>query len=124
MDKREEALDIIEQLGFPRAQKNERSALTLLALLDLKESDSWADAKQPLLRTVDIMNFMSMYYDKHYKPNSRETIRRQILHQFEQGRIVNRNVDDPSRPTNSGNTVYSVSDELLSLVKLYGNPSW
>ena len=31
-----EALEILESLGFPRQQLNERSALTLLSLLNLK----------------------------------------------------------------------------------------
>lgn len=124
MGKKEEALDIIVQLGLPKQQQNERSVLTLLALLNLKETDSWSDSDQPLLRTVDIMKFMADNYGKVYKPNSRETIRRQTIHQFEQAAIVGRNVDDPSRPTNSGATVYSVTDEFLSLVKLYGKPSW
>ncbi len=32
MSKQEEALDILRAFGVPRAQQNERSALTLLAL--------------------------------------------------------------------------------------------
>lgn len=43
---------------------------------------------------------------KEYAANSRETIRRQTIHQFEQARLVNRNPDDPSRSTNSGETRY------------------
>lgn len=35
-----EATILLEQLGFPRQQINERSALTLLSLLDLKPDDS------------------------------------------------------------------------------------
>lgn len=34
----EEAVDALAQLGFPKAQLNERSSLTLLALLDLLRS--------------------------------------------------------------------------------------
>ncbi|MHC5720660.1 MAG: adenine methyltransferase, partial [Nostoc sp.] len=36
----DEALEILKQLGFPREQLNKQSALTLLALLDLKPTDS------------------------------------------------------------------------------------
>ena len=46
---------------------------------------------------------------KDYAANSRETIRRQTVHQFEQARLVDRNPDDPTRPTNSGDTVYQLS---------------
>jgi adenine-specific DNA-methyltransferase len=36
----DEALDVLRALGFPRAQLNERSALTLLALLNLLDTVS------------------------------------------------------------------------------------
>ena len=36
-----EALVILEVLGFPRQQQNERSALSLLSLLNLKPGDVW-----------------------------------------------------------------------------------
>ena len=41
MSKREDALDIIRQLGLPRQQQNERSSLTLLALAGLREKNAW-----------------------------------------------------------------------------------
>jgi len=85
VSKIDEAVDILRSLGLPARQQNERSALTLLALANLSPYDSWRKAKRPLLRTVDIMSFMRNVYDKDYKPNTRETIRRQTLHQFEQG---------------------------------------
>lgn len=51
----EEAAEILTSLGLPRAQRNERSALTLLALAGLSKADSWKDVQQPLLRIWDIM---------------------------------------------------------------------
>jgi len=39
-----EAQQILRDLGLPRAQQNDRSALTLLALLDMKPADSWPAA--------------------------------------------------------------------------------
>jgi hypothetical protein len=65
------------------------------------------------------MEFMRERYGKAYAPNSRETIRRQTLHQFEQGRIVDRNPDDPSRPTNSGNTVYRLTKDAAAVLRAY-----
>lgn len=70
------------------------------------------------------MGFMRERYGKDYAANSRETIRRQTIHQFEQARIVNRNPDDPSRPTNSGKTVYQLTDEVLPLLKAYKTPAF
>ena len=37
------ALEILKALGMPRGQQNDRSALTLLALLDLKPSGTWQE---------------------------------------------------------------------------------
>jgi adenine-specific DNA-methyltransferase len=120
MSKVTEALEVIEALGLPRGQRNERSALTLLALANVAPRGKWTAAKQPLLRIWDIMGFMRERYGKDYAANSRETIRRQTIHQFEQARIVDRNPDNPSRPTNSGKTVYALTDDVLPVLKAYG----
>jgi hypothetical protein len=124
MNKRAEAVEILRAFGLPRGQQNERSALTLLALADVGPKGSWARTKKSLLRTVDMMLFMRERYHKDYKPNSRETIRRQTIHQFEQARIVDRNPDDPSRPTNSGNNCYCLTDPAIAVLKAYGTPDF
>lgn len=111
-------------LGLPRAQQNERSALTLLALAGLGPRDAWRTASRPLLRTVEIMEFMRARYRKDYAANSRETIRRQTLHQFIDARVADLNPDDPSRPTNSGYNRYALSDAALEVVRQYGEPSF
>ena len=66
------------------------------------------------------MGFMRDKYGKDYAANSRETIRRQTIHQFEQARLVDRNPDDPSRPTNSGNNCYCLTDAAIMVLKTYG----
>jgi len=38
MSKTTQAIEILKALGLPKAQQNERCALTLLALLDLKKT--------------------------------------------------------------------------------------
>ncbi len=40
----EEALQILTVIGVPLAQRNERSALTLLALIDLQPDGAWTVA--------------------------------------------------------------------------------
>jgi adenine-specific DNA-methyltransferase len=120
MSKVDEARQILTALGLPKAQCNERSALTLLALANIGPRDSWRKVKRPMLRIWDIMGFMREKYKKDYAANSRETIRRQTVHQFEQARIVDRNPDDPSRPTNSGNNVYRLTAEAAAVVTAFG----
>ena len=116
MSKVNEAIEILTALGLPRAQRNERSGLTLLALANVKPNEAWTKAAQPQLRIWDIMGFMRDVYGKDYAANSRETIRRQTIHQFEQARIVDRNPDDPTRPTNSGKNVYSLTKDILPVL--------
>ncbi|MHB8277516.1 MAG: BsuBI/PstI family type II restriction endonuclease [Candidatus Humimicrobiaceae bacterium] len=124
MNKIEEAMKILNYLGLPVAQQNERSALTLLALLNLKAENNWNEAVSIKLRIHDIILFIQANYGKTYAENSRETIRRQTLHQFVQASLVFRNHDDPSRPTNSPNTNYIITEEALKVIKNYGNSNW
>lgn len=119
-----QGIAILTMLGMPRAQQNERSALTLLALLDLTKRKRWADAEQRMIRVHDILTFVKKEYRKTYAENTRETIRRQTLHQFEQAGLVDRNPDDPSRPTNSPNNVYMATPEAVEAIKRFETPQW
>lgn len=124
MSKQRDALEIIKCLGLPRQQQNERSCLTLLALAGLRRKDPWSKTERPLLRVLDIMEWMKEKYGKTYAPNSRETIRRQTIHQFEQAHLIDRNPDDPTRPTNSGGTVYQLSEEAAAVLRSFGAPEF
>lgn len=120
----DEALSVLKALEVPREQQNERSALTLLSLLDLKPETSWADATEPLMGITPMMEFFERHYGKRYAPNTRETVRRQTIHQFLDAGIVNINPDDPERPTNSPNAVYQIETGLLELLRTYGTDEW
>src|SRR5205823_1149834 len=60
----DEALAILRDLGLPRAQQNERSALTLLALLDIKPETPWSEASNPLRGITPMMTFFAEHYGK------------------------------------------------------------
>lgn len=122
--KLEEAKELLRALGLPKQQTNNRSAWVFLALADIRPNDKWQEAKAPLLPTVSIMQFIRDNYGQDYKPNSRETIRRQTLHQFEQARIVDRNRDDPSRPTNSALNNYSLNKPIINILREYPDGNW
>lgn len=119
-----QAQELLKEFGLPKQQYNNRSAWVFLALANIKPQDDWKNAKAPLLPTVEIMQFIRQYYGQDYKPNSRETIRRQTLHQFEQARIVDRNRDDPSRATNSKDNNYSLNQSIIDVIKSYPNGKW
>jgi BsuBI/PstI restriction endonuclease C-terminus. len=125
MSKIEEAQEILNSLGLPVAQQNEMSALTLLALCNIKESDNWAKAsRQSLGVTKGVMTFVADNYGKPYAPNTRETFRRQVLHQFVQGRIADYNPDQPDLPVNSPKAHYAVTEVALIAIKKHGTAKW
>jgi adenine-specific DNA-methyltransferase len=122
--KMQEALDVLDALGMPRGQRNERSALALLAILDLKPDDAWADAGAPLIGITPIMDFVRDYYGRAYAPNTRETFRRQTVHQFMDAGMVVPNPDQPERPVNSPKWVYQIEPVLLRLLRTVGTSDW
>ncbi|MEW5856134.1 MAG: BsuBI/PstI family type II restriction endonuclease [Cyanobacteriota bacterium] len=124
LQKIEEAKAILRDIGLPLAQQNERSALTLLALLNLKADAPWSNAANPLLGITPIMEFIAQNYGKTYAPNTRETIRRFTVHQFIEAGFLIINPDQPSRPTNSPKTVYQVEVSALKLLRGYETNEW
>lgn len=119
-----DALQILEDLGMPRAQQNHRSALCLLALLDLKKGKSWSDAKSPLVGITPMMEFARDHYGKLYAPNSRETFRRQTIDQMVAAGIALYNPDNSSRPVNSPKAVYQIEADTLMLLRSFGTAAW
>ncbi len=109
---------------MPRGQLNERSALTLLALIDLKPDGSWKALHRPLMSITPIMDFTREYYGRTYAPNTRETFRRQTMHQFVEAGIVRYNPDNPVRPVNSPKACYQISDEAYTVILTFGSDDW
>jgi type II restriction enzyme len=125
MNKIQEAQTVLKDLGLPQAQQNEISALTLLALCGIKNSDVWKDAQRSSLKvTKGIMVFMAKQYKRRYAPNTRETVRRQVLHQFVQARLADYNPDNPHLPVNSPNAHYAVSKPALEVIRTFGTKKW
>ena len=124
MSKIDEARDILVQLGLPPAQQNDISCLTLLALTGISENDAWSQAAKPSRTIHQILVFMRDTYGRDYAENTREVVRRQVIHQLEQARVVDRNPDAPGLPTNSPRTHYGLTDEALSVLRLYQTGGW
>ena len=125
MSKLKEAQEILKTLGLPPAQYNEMAALTFLAICNIRKNDKWENAiRQSLGVTKGIMTFVNKNYGKNYAPNTRETFRRQVLHQFIQARIVDYNPDQPGLSTNSPKAHYAISNAALNVVKSYKTNIW
>ncbi|BAU14707.1 type II site-specific deoxyribonuclease [Leptolyngbya sp. NIES-3755] len=120
----EEALAILKEISAPREQQNERSALCLLALADIQPDTPWNQATAPRRRITEMMDWFREHYGKQYAPNTRETVRRQTMHQFVQMGMVVENPDRPDRPINSPKWCYQLHQQALSLLQSYGSEQW
>ena len=118
------AIHILKSLGMPSAQQNERSALCLLALLNMTPGKRWSDAENPLIGITPMMEWMRQHYGKEYAPNTRETIRRQTMHQFVDAGIALYNPDKPDRPVNSPKAVYQIEPTTLYVLRTFDTPIW
>ena len=110
---------------MPLAQHNQMSGMTLIALCGLTPDAPWSAAKRgPCTVTKGVMDYLKEHYGTEYAPNTRETFRRQVLHQFVQGRIADYNPFEPELPTNSPRAHYAITEAALKAVQLFGANSW
>jgi len=118
------AQTILRALGFVERQSNELASLVLLALAGLPPRRPWAEASAPLLGVTPIIESIATHYGVRYAPNTRETIRDEAVKFFAEAGLLLRNPDHPTRPTNSGNTVYQLESHALALLQTYSRPEW
>lgn len=110
---------------MPPPQSNQMAGLTLLALCGLTQHDSWSGASRGR-RTVTkgIMDHVREHFGHDYAPNTRETFRRQVLHQFVLGGVAEHNPFEPGLPTNSPRSHYAISEAALRVVQSFGTAQW
>src|SRR6266540_2325146 len=120
----DQALNILIALGLPREQYNDRTAMCLLALLDLYDEKTWDQATNPVLGIRGILDFIRNKMKVPYAENTRETIRDESIKPLVAAGILDKNPDAPSRSVNSPATVYQVAPEALELLKKFGQTEW
>lgn len=120
----DDALDILKQLDVPRAQQNERSALTLLALLGHTPKTKWKQSKKVFIGITEMMDWFRDHFGVTYAPNTRETVRRQTIHQFAGMGLAVPNPDQPDRPVNSPSYGYQIEPSALELIQTYRTRQW
>lgn len=70
------------------------------------------------------MDFLKVHYGTDYAPNTRETFRRQVLHQFVRAGVADYNLFDAALPTNSPHAHYAVSEPALAAARTFGTSRW
>lgn len=119
-----EAQEILNNFEFPQAQQNQISALTLLALCNVRPKDSWQNAeRKSMILSTDIMEFVNENYVM-YKSGSRESFRKEAINPFVNSGLIEKNPDNPDLPINSPNTHYAISYLALNTIKKYGTTEW
>ena len=115
----EEAKNLLKLFEFDEKRTNDMAARTLLSLLNLREGDSWDRATNNRIGVRGLMDWMRNNLDYQIAENSRETVRKEVLHQFVAAAFCEHNDDDPNRPTNSSKNVYRVSPNALNVIRMY-----
>jgi hypothetical protein len=119
-----EALSILKDLGMPPAQINERTAICLLALLDLPPKKSWNRARNPLLGIRAILDFAREQLATNYAENTRESVRKYSVKPLVSAGLLLHNSDNPSRAVNSSGNCYQVEEHALALLRQFGSRTW
>ena len=119
-----EARTILAALGMPKPQQNPNAVYTFLAFANVGPRSAWMNAAAPRLTPHQVIAFAEKAYGKIYAENTRETIRRQAIHQFVQGGILMRNPDEATLPTNSPRSHYALTDEVLEAIRTFGTPTF
>ncbi|WP_327305440.1 BsuBI/PstI family type II restriction endonuclease [Streptomyces sp. NBC_01298] len=116
---------LLQAFGFDKVRCNSRSALTALVLLGLEPGETWDAATNPRLGVTEVMGVIADKWGKTYAPNSRETFRKQTLHQFVDAGFAEHNSDAPEgRAVNSSKNNYRIAPAALSVVRLFGTPGF
>ncbi len=122
--KLKEAISILRDMGFGPKQSNEAAGYVLLAMLDLGPYELWKNAQSPLRGITPIIEFVAEKYRIRYAPNTRETIRDEAVKHFVEEGLLVKNPDKPTRPTNSGKTVYQIEPNALNLCRVFKTDTW
>lgn len=115
-----EAKDFLNKIGMPLRQQTEICAYALLTLARVHPDDDWSMATNDWIRIHDVLSFTATYYGKVYAENTRETVRKNCMHQFRDGALI----EDNGKATNSPNYRYRLTDEALTVVRSISGTSF
>lgn len=91
MDNLDSSKEILKAIEMPEKQQNNLCAYTLLSLAHIYPDNNWNQANNDWIGIHDIIQFISNNYDYTYAENSRESIRKDAIHQFRDAAIVEDN---------------------------------
>jgi hypothetical protein len=127
-----EALHILSSLGIPfdglTERRLERMAMAFLAVLDVKHSRNWPEAKQSgdgwAPQTRQIIDYINNNFREAISSGSYDDIRRKDLKLAIVAGIIERSAHDPNAATNNPTRGYALSPQYAYIVRSYGNEGW
>lgn len=117
--------NILKEIGFPERNITDLTKICIAALIDKNPREGLINGKKCLhdgARITDIIEYANTTFeDAHYAENTRESVRKHSLKYLMDSNLIERNADEPSRPTNSGNTNYTIVPQFEKLISSYSN---
>ena len=113
MSKIGDVKSILQILQVPPNQQSDLCCLVLLAMASIKEKNSWKQVQNNWIRIHDVIQFIKENYNVTYAENSRETIRKQAMHNFRNAAFI----EDNGVATNSPNYRYRLTNEMVELLQ-------
>ncbi len=113
MDKVDALKATLNEVGFPPQMQADVCIYSILALAGIKKITQWKNATNEWMRIHDIIQFANNHYYKGYAENSRETFRKQALHNFRNAAMV----EDNGKATNSPNYRWRITEEFLKVLR-------
>lgn len=96
-----------------------------MALARVSDQVPWSKAtRESYTLRKGIMDYVGDVLGNPYAENSRESFRRQVLHQFVQGGVCLYNPDSAALATNSSLSHYKLSKEAWNACKAFGSLGW
>lgn len=132
--KKQEALAILYAIGIPLStytgRRQERLALALLAVANIRPDTPWEEASifesenSWALSTREIIGFWNKHYNENVSSGSYDDVRRKDLIILIESGIVQRSVQNPLASTNNPQRRYAVMPEASNLLRNFGKDNW
>lgn len=127
-----EALYLLNNLGIPfdglTERRLEKMAMAFLAVVDVKMSADWEDAKaldgSRALSTRQIIEYINKHFEENISSGSYDDIRRKDLKLPVLAEIVVRSANDPNAATNNPTRGYALNPEYALLVRAFKTEGW
>ena len=131
----EQAKTILREAGIVlrelTVRGQERAALCLLGVAQIRPDEDWSDAKSFLadpsvraMRSREILAYRNEHYQEGLSPGSYDDVRRKDLALLVSAGLVTPSARDAAADTNDGTRGYALTPEGVRLLRAFRTPGW